>query len=215
VITFSPEQKLVPELTGTVEFELGYKFNENIRTRVNTFYINIDKPISYLSSNNSYHNFGKIQSMGLEAEVTAQYKKTKGFLNFSYNKPGNKTSEGFVTADTKYFLAMPAYKISAGGSYEFDRVSVAPTFTWMSEKYGESQDHALGLTSGFENTRYEAILLANLNIAYKNIFERITLNISAYNLFDQKYLAVQPYYGAHAPLPMNDRQVTVGVKMGL
>jgi hypothetical protein len=56
------------------------------------------------------------------------------FLNFSYNKPGNKTSEGFVTADKKHFLAMPAFKISLDGSREIGKLSIAPTFTWMSEK---------------------------------------------------------------------------------
>jgi outer membrane receptor protein involved in Fe transport len=85
----------------------------------------------------------------------------------------------------------------------------------MSEKYGESQEHALGLTQGFDNTRYEAVLLTNLNITYKNLFKNCSLNISAYNLFDQKYLIVQPYYGAHAPLPANDRQITIGAKLSL
>lgn len=215
VITFYPENKLEPELTGTAEFEVGYKVNNNIRAKVNAFIIDIDKPISYLSSNNSYHNFGKIQSLGMEAELAAQYRKSKAFLNFSYNKPGKKTSAPFVTADGEHFLAMPAFKINVGGFKEFGKLTVGPTFTWLSESFGESQDHALGLTTGFDNTRYNPVLLTNLNIVYKGLLRKLTLNLSAYNLFDQKYLLVQPYYGAHAPLPANDRQITLGARLDL
>jgi hypothetical protein len=40
-------------------------------------------------------------------------------------------------------------------------------------------------------------------------------NYLGHNLFDQKYLLIQPYYGAHAPLPANDRQITPGAKLDL
>jgi outer membrane receptor protein involved in Fe transport len=215
VITFYPENKLEPELTGTAEFEVGYKVNNNIKAKLNAFIIDIDKPISYRSSDNSYHNFGKIQSMGMEAELTAQYRKSKAFLNFSYNKPGKKTSAPFVTADKENFLAMPSFKINLGGFHEFGKWTIGPTLTWLSESFGESQDHALGLTTGYDNTRYAPVLLTNLNIAYKGLIKKVTINVSAHNLFDAKYLLVQPYYGAHAPLPGNDRQITLGARLAL
>lgn len=213
VITFWPENKLEPELAGTAEFEVGYKINNNIKVKVNAFFIDIDKPISYLSSDNSYHNFGRIQSLGAEAELTAQYRKSKAFLNFSYNKPGSKTSEPFVTADKEHFLAMPTFKINIGGFREFGKFTVGPTITWLSESFGESQDHAHGLTVGYDNSRYAPVLLTNLNIAYKGLLKNVTINLSAYNIFNEKYLFVQPYYGAHAPMPGNDRQVTLGAKL--
>lgn len=215
IITFYPDKRLEPELAGTIEFEAGYKANKNISAKINAFYIDIDKPISYRSSDNSYHNFGTIQSLGLEAELTAQYRKSKGFINFSYNKPGKKTSEGFVTGDKEHFLAMPAFKINIGGYHEIGKLTVGPTFTWLSETYGESKDHALGLTTDYANTKYDAVLLTNLNITYKGLIKKVTLNVSAYNLFNEKYIVIQPYYGAHAPLPANDRQITIGAKLNL
>jgi outer membrane receptor protein involved in Fe transport len=215
VINYNPDEQLVPELAHTIEFEIGYKLNDIYKARLNTYYINIDKPISYLGSNNSYHNFGRIQSLGMEAELTAQYHKSRGFLNLSFNKPGKKTSEGLVTANKKFFLGMPRYIINMGGFHELRKLIIGVNFTWLSEKYGESQDHALGITSGFENTRYEPIMLTNLNIAYKNLIRKITVNVSVFNLFNQKYLLVQPSYGAHAPMPANDRQITLGVKLNL
>ena len=110
---------------------------------------------------------------------------------------------------------MPTFKINIGGFHEFGKLTIGPTFTWLSTTYGESKDHALGLTTGYENTSYDPIFLTNINISYKGLLRNVILNLSAYNLFDQKYLFVQPYYGAHAPLPGNDRQVTLGAKLSL
>jgi outer membrane receptor protein involved in Fe transport len=153
--------------------------------------------------------------MGIEAEFAAHYNKFKSFLNFSYNKPGNQTSDGFLTADKKYFLGMPIYKINLGGYKEFKKLVIGPTFTFLSKRYGESQNHAQGLTTGYESISYDPILLTNLSITYKGLSKKIDINLSAYNLFDQKYLLIQPYYGAHAPLPANDRQITIGAKLNL
>ena len=212
--SFNAGLDLVAELTGTMEFEIGYKMNDIFKTRVNTYFINIDKPILYIGTANSYHNFGKIQSLGIEAELTAHYRKSRGFLNISYNKPRENTSESFVTSNKEYFLAVPKYTLNLGGFHEFGKLSIGSTFTWYSEKYGESQNHAQGL-GGPDNTRYGSILLTNLNIVHKNLFKKVTVNLSVHNLFGQKYLLVQPSYGGHAPMPANDRQITLGAKLNL
>jgi outer membrane cobalamin receptor len=215
IVNFDINNKLVAEVSSTLEFEIGYKLNTILAAKVNTYYINIDKPISYTGAINSYQNFGKIQSRGIEAELTANFYKSRWFLNCSYTSPGEKTSEVYLTADKKQFLALPAYKVTLGGFQEFNNVTVGPTFTLLSKRYGESQDHAQGLTTGYENTRYDALLLTNLNITYKSNSKKIDISLSVYNLFNQEYLVIQPYYGAHAPLPANDRQITMGVKLNL
>jgi hypothetical protein len=36
-----------------------------------------------------------------------------------------------------------------------------------------------------------------------------------YNAFDSPYVLIQPYYAGHAPVPVNDRQFTVGLTYDL
>lgn len=212
-LTFVPGAKLSAELSNTGEFEIGYKINDRVSAKINGYYIDIDNPIVYDGLTNSYTNFGKIQSLGTEAEMTVRYNKFNSFINFSYTLPGAKTSDGFLTADKKYFLATPVYKTNLGMHYTFKNLIIGPTFTFLSKRYGESENYAQGLTVDYENTTYDPILLTNLSVTYK--VGKININLSAYNLFDQKYVLIQPYYGSHAPLPANDRQIMLGAKLNL
>jgi outer membrane cobalamin receptor len=214
-LTFVVGQKLKAEKSNTLEFEIGYKFTPHLSAKMNAYHINISKPIVYDGYTNSYLNYGNIQSKGVEAELSARYSKCNAFMNFSYNLPSSKTSAGFLTGDRKYFLGAPIYKINFGGYCELKKITLSPTFTFLSKRYGESQDNALGLTTDYENTGYDPILLTNMSITYKGLLKKIDVNLSVYNLADQKFVLIQPYYGAHAPLPTNDRQIMLGVKLNL
>lgn len=214
-ISFVANNKLKAEISNTSEFEVGYKINDHLSGKVNAYYIDIDNPIVYDGLTNSYTNFGRIQSMGMEAEMLFHYNKLGGFINFSYTLPGDKSSDGFLTADKKYFLASPVHKTNIGINYTFKKIIVGPTFTFLSKRHGESENYAQGVTADYENTSYDPLLLTNLNITYKGLLKKIDFNLSCYNLFDQKYTLIQPYYGAHAPLPANDRQITLGAKLSL
>lgn len=213
VITYNPI-KLKAEVSNNIEFEIGYKFTRSVSAKMNAYYIDIEEPIVYIGLTNSYQNFGKIQSGGIEAELNVRRNNLKSFLNFSYNRPGSNTSAGFLTADKKYFIGLPIYKINLGTSYQLKNLIAGATFTLLSKRYGESQNHALGLTADYENTSYSPLLLMNVSFTYK-VAEKLDINLSAYNLLDQKYTLIQPYYGAHAPLPANDRQITLGVRFNL
>jgi outer membrane receptor protein involved in Fe transport len=52
--------------------------------------------------------------------------------------------------------------------------------------------------------------LLNLNISTNDLFKRLRLNVGVNNILNTKYSVIQPYYGGHAPLPVNDRQITFG-----
>lgn len=214
-LNYDSSVKLTAEISSTIEFEIGYKFNQNISAKVNAYYIDIDNPIVYIGVTNSYQNFGTIVSKGIEAELNANYNKVKCFLNFSSNSPGSTTSNGFLTGDKKFFLGLPVYKINLGSNYQLKNLIVGATFTYLSKRYGESPNHAQGLATSYESISYIPILLTNLNMTYKNLLKKVDINLSIYNLLDQKYVLIQPYYGAHAPLPANDRQITLGLKVNL
>lgn len=209
---------LKPELSKTAELEVGYKFTPNIRAKLNVFLIDIDKPITYIGASNSYQNFGYIQSIGAEGELQARFANYGAFLNFAYAAPGNTTSPDFMTGDRTNFLALPPVKVNVGGYVKLGAVSITPSATYLSTRYGQSQNSALNSTPTkviLETKAYNPLLLLNCNVSTAELIPNIVFNLSMYNILNAEYAAIQPYYGGHAPLPVNDRQITFGVALKL
>jgi outer membrane cobalamin receptor len=204
-------QELKPETADTTEMELGYKFTRHIRAKMNFFFIDIDEPIVYDGSNNTYVNFGRIQSQGLEAELRADYATHGGFTNIAYAEPTDRTSPGFVTVSKKKFIGSPPVKINLGGYQRFGKVEVAPSLTYLSPRVGQSISSANDLTGTLGTTDYPALLLTNLNLLARNVLPDLDIHLGVHNLFDVDYLLIQPYYGNHAPLPAQDRHVELGL----
>lgn len=204
-------ENLTPENTSTYEAELGYRFNDFLSGKVNVFYTEIQKPIVYLGASNSYKNFGEISTKGLEAEFVAKFKNWNSFLNFTFIQAGNQTSENFL-AQNGELLAMPKYKINFGLSYVHPKWVINSTINFLSKKYGQSE-------IDYENqtlfTEYPSTILWNANFILKNIYKQMDLNLAISNILDTKYLLVQPNYGGHAPFPVADRQISLGLQIKL
>jgi outer membrane cobalamin receptor len=203
----SAQNILIPEIADTFEFEIGYKFSSKLSAKINTYFIDINKPITYIGSTNSYQNFGQTGSQGLEGEINYKTEKFGGFLNFAYNMPISSTSDIFLSANKQHFLGLPSIKINAGTYIRLQKLSISPTFTLIGERYGQFEQKPEELT---QNTVYPALLLTNVNFLY-NFSKKFDMNLSAYNLFDANYRLIQPYYGGHAPIPINNRQITLGL----
>jgi outer membrane cobalamin receptor len=104
-------------------------------------------------------------------------------------------------------LGLPSIKINTGTYIRLKKLSISPTFTLIGERYGQFEEKADDLT---QNTVYPALLLTNVSFLY-NFSKKFDMNLSAYNLFDANYQLIQPYYGGHAPVPINNRQITLGL----
>ncbi len=197
-----------PEISNTIELEVGYRLTPHIQGKINAFFINVDDPITYIGADNSYQNYGRIQSQGVEGEVRGQFNANlNAFVNFGYTTPGSETSPDFMTGDEKNFLALPPLKINAGAAWSKEKFTISPTLTYLSERYGQSE--AEPATVG-QNSSYDALLLVNVNLSVTDVMPNVDFHLAVHNLLDEDYTAIQPYYGGHAPFPAQDRQITVG-----
>jgi outer membrane receptor protein involved in Fe transport len=161
----------------------------------------------------SYANYGQITSVGIENELTVNYPKYGGFLNFALALPQGETSTNFLSSDKNTFLGFSTYKINMGAYYKIGKLTLAPKLAYLSARSGQTRNYAEGNTPNgdFESQVYDANILVDFNIGYANLFKNIDINIAAYNLFDNDYKLLQPYYGTHAPMPVYDRQFMVGI----
>jgi len=208
VISFS--DNLDPETADTVEMELGYKFTRSVSGKINVFHIDIDDPIVYDGWINRYSNFGKIQSRGIEAEMKADFDTTGGFANLSFSEPSSRTSPGFVTESKKRFLGSPRVKINAGVYYRKGIWEFAPSATYLSSRPGQSQASAHASFGTMGTSTHPALVIANMAITARNIFKDLDMHFTVHNVFDTRYVLIQPVYGGHAALPAQDRQMVLG-----
>jgi outer membrane cobalamin receptor len=203
--------RLEPEIADTTEIELGYKFTRHINGKINAFFIDIDDPIVYQGVGNTYVNFGRIQSQGLEAELRADYPTYGGFTNVAYAEPTDRTSPGFVTVSKKRFLGSPPVKVNLGTYYRMGIMEFAPSLTYLSARSGQSTESANDPSGMLGTIDYPALVLVNMNIVARNVVKDLDVHLGVHNLFDVDYLLIQPYYGGHAPLPAQDRHIELGM----
>jgi outer membrane receptor protein involved in Fe transport len=207
---------LNPEITHTFDLEVGYKITTQSYLRANAFHTQISDPITYLSSTNSYQNYGSVRTVGAEAEYKWQNKAHQFFMNLAYSRPiKGFTNADFMNQSANAFLALPTLKVNVGGSFTYKKLILGSTATWLSPRHAQTQNSALVSTPTevlLETQKYPALLLCNLNILWTEAFvKNLTLRLTGYNILNASYLALQPYYGAHAPMPVNDRQVDLAV----
>ncbi len=214
---FSSNVNLSPEKSRTFEFEIGYKQKSNLRISTNFFFINIDKPIVYLGDVDTYVNYGNIRSLG--AELNAEYKIENwgAFSNFSYTQPLSEyTTTDFLASDRSHFLALPALKVNGGAYLDLPRFTIATYATFIGERYAQTQNFALNSddTNPFlETEAYPSIFLQNIQIKGKNIFmNNLQIGLQVHNIWNANYVLLQPYYGGHAPFPLQNRQWFIELK---
>lgn len=200
---------LEPETADTIEGEIGYKWSRGITGTLNVFYTDISRAIVYNGQTNSYNNSGDIVSYGSEGELKIRSAHYGGFVNFSFAQPGKNSVPFYLTPNKKNFLASPKFKANIGTFYKPGRWEYGPSVTLLSARYGQSQESSQTNVNGV--VRYKPLALANFNIRGENVLKNMDVTLSAHNIFDSRYTLIQPYYGSHAPLPAQDREIALGV----
>jgi outer membrane cobalamin receptor len=211
---------LVPEITNTFDLEIGYKWNKATYLRANAFHTQIDKPITYIGANNSYQNYGSVRTVGIESELKYQTEHYQFFTNLAYARPVKRfTNVDFMNQASNAFLALPTLKINAGGSLTYQKLTIGSTLTWLSPRHAQTKNSALVSTPTnvlLETTQHPALWLCNINILLSNIITQgVSLRLTGYNVLNAPYVALQPYYGGHAPMPVNDRQIDLALILKL
>ncbi|MCS6796603.1 MAG: TonB-dependent receptor plug domain-containing protein [Raineya sp.] len=214
---FTTSGGLKPELTRTFEFEMGYKQKSHTRISANFFFININTPIVYLGATDSYVNYGNIRSIG--SEISAEYKMEKLgiFSNISYTQPLSEyTTADFLSSDRTHFLALPALKVNGGIYYDAPLFTCSTYATFIGERYAQTQNFALNSndTNPFLETQaYPSVFLQNIQVKLKKLFvNNLQIGLQVHNIWNAPYVLLQPYYGSHAPFPIQDRQWFLEVK---
>ncbi len=208
---------LKPEISNTLEGEIGCKFSQNLSALLNLFWTEVKQPITYIGANNSYQNFGEIVSIGAESEIHYRDKSQNVWLNFSYFMPGKKTSEGFLNEEKTAFLAVPALKINAAYGFEAKKFTAGLSATYMGKKYAQTQFSALNSVDSLirQTSSTPSAIFLNVNFSVKKILKKSDVFLTVKNILNTRYWLMQPYYGAHAPMPAFERQINLTVKVSL
>jgi len=191
-----------PEITDVFELELGYKITPNFIVSVNAFDITISKPIVYYTPGGSfgtYANFSKTGSKGIEAEF--RYQKSTWFVagNYSfYTAVGKNGVELYKVDNNKnQNLGNPQHKINFMSNFKIkDILYISPSVTYISSK--SAYNKLLNDTTAAQSI-LPSNTMVNLGIGKDNIFACFDVNITAYNLLNQKVKYVQPYGVANNP----------------
>lgn len=214
---FATDVDLNPELSRTFEFEIGYKQKGRFRISTNFFLININTPIVYLGSVDTYVNYGNIRSVGAELNTEYKVERWGAFGNISYTQPLSEyTTADFLASDREHFLALPALKVNGGAYLDFPNFTISTYATFLAERYAQTQNFALNSSSSnpfIESEAYPSVFLQNVQLKLKNIFtNNLQIGFQMHNIWNAPYVLLQPYYGGHAPFPLQDRQWFIEVK---
>jgi len=204
--------KIVPEKTDVFELELGYQLNNNMFITANLYDITIHDPIvynSYMKDSlyiETYTNFTKTGSQGIEIEYRFKYTWGYATLNYSYYTTNGKNEVAYyqVTGNNNAYLAAPQNKITLNSCFDvFKDFSVSPSFNFFGKRSSYTTKDSI-------SSVINPTILINLYFNYSNLFTKgLNLGFGIYNIFDKPYQYIQPYNGGHSPYPAQSREFVV------
>jgi len=201
---------LIPERTTVVEAEAGMQIAEGMFASVNVFDLTIHDPIIYSADPatgvQSYQNFRRTGSRGVEAELRMRDRRGSLTLAYSYYTAGPKNQvDLYATPDPARVLAFPSHKLSARASVNVvEHLSLDPSATWISGRYAATGTDSSGATT-FATARPQFLL--NVFATARDLgFNGLDLGLGVYNLLDVAEDYIQPYNSSHAPLPGPSRE---------
>ncbi|MBL0339963.1 MAG: TonB-dependent receptor [Bacteroidetes bacterium] len=202
-----------PENTTVIEFESGIKFGENVYITGNVFDITTKDPIIFYYDNTTdQDNYENAEETGTQGgELNFQWKYKKGFIRICYgyyssvNK--NRLNDYKIPDKPHSLLGLPNQKVTINTLFRIYRnYSINPTIAFSGVKYGTV---ALDDQGEAVIGKYDPTVLINIGFKADNLFiTGLAGSIGIHNLLDQSEYFVQPYYGGHAALPGNSREIS-------
>ena len=201
---------LTPERTTVVEAEAGMQIAEGMFASVNVFDLTIHDPIIYSADPatgvQSYQNFRRTGSRGVEAELRMRDRRGSLTLAYSYYTAGPKNQvDLYATPDPARVLAFPSHKLSVRASVNVvEHLSLDPSATWISGRYTATGTDSSGAPT-FATAGPQFLL--NVFATARDLgFNGLDLGLGVYNLLDVADDYIQPYNSSHAPLPGPSRE---------
>ncbi|WP_306591174.1 TonB-dependent siderophore receptor [Geothrix sp. 21YS21S-4] len=210
---------LRPEIIRSRELELGWRLGPASVLRLNLYRMSVTRAISFgLDGSDLYYvNAGSTHSKGAEASLEVRRSGWGGFANLSYTRPDGAVDAFVVDSRGKAFLGISPLKANLGAYVHLGPLQVAPSLLYASAREGQTARSAQsGIVSGellpnlVESAPEPGRVLLNLSVTWKDWLGAGTeARLTGTNLGAASYPLLQPYYGAHAPLPANDRMVSL------
>jgi outer membrane cobalamin receptor len=194
---------LKPEKTSVAEVEAGFQPASDFYLAASVFDIRIDKPIVFYVQNGAqrYGNYGETGTHGLE--LTARVKKDWGYatLGYSHYAAYDNKVAFYSSGGSGALLGFARNKVTLNSSFNVSRnFSVNPSGVFYSGRRGY---YAAGAARRFADK-----LQANLNFQLDGLAGgKLSLGLGVFDIFDSGYAYLQPYNGAHSPLPAPSREV--------
>ncbi len=213
---------LKPEVIRSTELEVGWHFLPNLVGRVNLYHMAVTSALSFGLDNSGFYltNFGAVRTAG--GELTLEWREGTygGFFNLSKNRPQHDSDPFFLSGDNGAFLGVSSLKANLGAYFRFGTgLEISPSLLYAGARQGQTAASAQSINQGTQpgtllpllrqSESYPARLLLNLAASWRNLTPGMDLRLSLQNLTNANYPLLQPYYGEHAPLPTQDRRLTV------
>jgi outer membrane cobalamin receptor len=217
----SGEEGLKPEFVQFLEVEAGaYLVNTKKRKLLlttNLYRIKLTDPIIYgynpIASFETYTNFPKTGTQGLETELRYTSPKIKIIANYSlYNPYQNDIEELKIEENNKQFLAFPNTKMNFFIAYKITpSLSASTTATWQNERFTYLQTDPN--SEDLELIRYKPVFFGNVFFQYKNIAKTgIDIGFGVYNLFDTPNVFLYPTNTSIVPLADQSREFLIRLR---
>ena len=218
-INLSINQSIKPERTTVIETEIGYVFSDNFSSTINFYDITTKDPIIYFvgaDNTEGYVNQSETGTRG--AEVEFRYKGKKGFVEFTYSyytTAGKTVINTFaVSEDKNQLLGLAPQKLSIWANHTiYKNLKINTSLVGLSSRYAYTSETADGQLI---LQKIKANILFNFSFVYKDFLrDGITISLGIQDLFNQSPPFIQPYNGAHAPLPSLSRELIFKINYNL
>ena len=214
-VVYNPD--IQPERTTAYEAEVGYRLRDRLFVTANVFDLTIDDTIVYAvdsSGVDNYYNFGQSGTRGAEVEAQGSVGPAELFAGFAfYFADGKNEVEPYAAGDEPdVMLGAPQHKVSAGTRVRLPKSFYAgSTAVWMGERWGYLRGDEDGEP---ELDTARPLTLVNAFVGWHDPSRRIDVTLGLYNALDEPYSYIQPYDGAHNPLPAEPREIAARVSVG-
>jgi len=203
-----------PERTNVAEAEVGLQLGGHVAATVNAYWTRIDRPIVFTvdpaTGGDVYRNGPRTGTLGVESQLRVKY--AWGFVHLGhsfYSAAGeNRVDLYEVPGKSSLLLGFAAHKATLLAGLNLGRsATLGATAVALSKRYGyASGDGAGAPVLGAE----PAVFLLGANLGFRDFIARgLHLSLGVQNLLDERYRILQPYNGAHPPLPAGGREVMV------
>lgn len=207
-----------PEKSNVYEFELGYQFTPEMLLAFNAFHISTKDIIIYSSSGEgetfeeSYENFNKSGSKGIELVYSVRKKNWYGNLTYSFSQAidGNTVDKYVVSQTKKQYAGFAAHKVTLNTAFYFTpSFSFNPSIIYVGKRYAFT---ATDVNNNPVSTQLDPYVLANAFLNYRNVLPGLTFGAGVYDILNAKPAIPQAYNGgegAYAPIPGRSREYVV------